>query len=125
MLAFHHHPFFARSPQLGWRIHSTEPDGGSSTRLSSSDEGFHWTIDVPGIDVEHLNLNVEGREVLLKTERKYEHESKFNTHRWLLPQSADPETLTAELSNGVLKISFEKYPSEQARTVEITEVKVA
>ena len=125
MLAFHQYPFFARSPHFGWRIHSTAPFNGSKTLLSSSDEGFHWTVDVPGVDAAHLNLEVEGREVRLKTERKYGDESEFNAHRWRLPQSANPETLAAELSNGVLKISFDKYPSDQSRTVEISVSKAA
>ena len=58
----------SRAPQFGWTLHAAQPKRWPNTPLTESADGFHWTVDVPGIDEGNLNLQIEGREACLKTE---------------------------------------------------------
>ena len=107
------------APVFGWTLRPTQDQLSSRTILSSTEDAFHWTVDVPGVDEPNLELEVEGREVRLKAKREDDDSARQQSFRWLLPKEADPDTLTAHLARGVLKLTVNKYPSAKPRKVSI------
>jgi HSP20 family protein len=79
-------------------------------------------LEVPGIRREDLDINVEGRTLTVRGERKFESEAKEeNFHRierrfgsfvrsFTLPSSVNPEEITATTADGVLKPSPARSP---------------
>jgi HSP20 family protein len=88
-------------------------------------------LEVPGIPQENLSINVEGRTLTVKGERRFENEEKEeNFHRierrygsfvrsFTLPASVDPEQVSATSKDGVLSISLAKKPEAKPRQIAV------
>jgi HSP20 family protein len=88
-------------------------------------------LEVPGIRREDLDINVEGRTLTVRGERKFESEAKEeNFHRierrfgsfvrsFTLPSSVNPEEITATTADGVLSISLAKRPEAKPRQIAV------
>jgi len=88
-------------------------------------------LEVPGIPQQNLNINVEGRTLTVKGERKFEGEEKEeNFHRierrfgsfvrsFTLPSSVDPDQISATCQDGVLSISLAKKPEAKPRQIAV------
>lgn len=125
MLVSNSHSLLAHPSMVNW-VFGPERSVRQQPRLVvSEDDIFEWQIDVPGVMADGLELEVEGRQVRLKTERKYGEQSEHNHLRWVLPKTADSETLSADLSHGVLTLSVRKLSSAQARKVAISTAEAA
>jgi HSP20 family protein len=88
-------------------------------------------FEVPGIRREDLDIQVEGRTLTVKGERKFAKEEKEeNFHRierrygcfvrsFTLPAMVNPEKVEATSAEGVLTISMAKKPEAQPKQIQV------
>jgi HSP20 family protein len=86
-------------------------------------------LEVPGFDEHELEIEVFDHTLVVKGERKEEHEKKelrlrerLETtfeRRFRLPLETDSERLTAVYGKGVLALHVPKTPAHKARKIEI------
>jgi len=88
------------------------------------------TAEVPGVSAEDLHLAVLGDSVTLRGERKseagegeryYRRERPMGTfERTLtLPAPIDPDSVTAEYRNGILRVRMEKAEEAKAKKIAV------
>ncbi len=88
-----------------------------------------WTFyfDLPGVDKEHIDIEVDGNQLVVSGERQSEKEEKKSSYTYTervhgkfqrcftLPDNADTEKISAASENGVLKVHVEKIAQAQAQ----------
>lgn len=99
--------------------------------LWEAGERLHVELDVPGVSADSVEVTVENDQLAITVERsagegepKYLYnERRFGkvTRSLQLPETVDPDSVEAELKNGVLRVSVAKRPETQPRKVEIRE----
>ena len=94
-------------------------------------EGITLKAELPEVDAKDVEIQVEGNTLTLKGERKLEREDKREGyHRiertygtfartFTLPSTVDPEHITAESKDGVLRIFLPKRPETKPRQIKI------
>jgi HSP20 family protein len=97
--------------------------------LWEAGDRLHVELDVPGVAPESVEVTVENGQLVLTVERSLGenppayvyNERRFGkvTRSLALPDTVDPESVEAELKNGVLHVSVAKRPETQPRKVEI------
>ena len=86
--------------------------------------------EIPGIKAEDLEISVVGRTLTLSGERKPEETENVNYHRrerkWgsfrkalTLPEDVNPDAVSAECKDGVLKLVLPKAEHVKPRKIEI------
>ena len=87
-----------------------------SVDIAESKKAYRISVEVPGIDPEQIDLQVEGGTLVLSGEKRQESEDEDEGfHRiersygqfrrvLTLPEDADAEGIKADFKNGVLKI---------------------
>ena len=101
--------------------------------IKENDQQFEIFADMPGVNQDELELTVEKNVLTIKghrTEEKTEEDANqfVRTERISgkfqrsihLPESADNEQVTANLENGVLRLSIPKKAAEQPRRIEVS-----
>jgi HSP20 family protein len=94
------------------------------------DEGsYHVELDVPGVSRESVDLTYEKGTLRITTERTAPEETRKGlvderrygkvTRTVTLPESIDPESITAGLTNGVLHVTVSKKPEAQPKRIEV------
>lgn len=98
------------------------------------EEEGQWRVEVelPGIKQEHVELTLEKNQLKIsaerpvpEVERKYHHQERSygKVERLIaLPETADPESIDAELREGVLHLTFKKKPEAQPRKINVKAV---
>ena len=88
-------------------------------------------LDLPEIKKEDIKVHVDGNVLTIRGERKLEKDvKKENYHRiersygefvrsFTLPPTLDPNTLTAESKDGVLRITVKKREEAKAKAIEV------
>ncbi len=99
--------------------------------IREDDGRFVIQADLPGIDPNDVEILMDKGILTIKGERKSEfeeHEHQYSRierryglfhRRFALPDSADPEGITAEGRNGVLEISIPKRPETTPRRIQV------
>lgn len=89
------------------------------------------TTEIPGLDVQDINISVIGKSLTLRGSRKRdelgENESYHRQERWngefsktvQLPFNIESEKVEAKLSRGVLRITLPKAEAERPKKIEI------
>ena len=89
------------------------------------------SIEVPGIDEKDLDVRVENNILTVHGERKFEKEQKEENFRrverqygsftrsFTLPQTVDPENVTANYEKGVLKIKLAKKSEAKPKQIKV------
>lgn len=90
---------------------------------------YHVEMDVPGVSRDNVELTFEKGTLRITTERAAPEEQRLGlvderrygkvTRTVTLPESIDPDSITAELSNGVLHVTVTKKPEAQPKRIEI------
>jgi len=116
--------------------------GNGETGLSASDwapavdireepDAFVLSADVPGVDPKDIEVTMEQGVLTLKGERAHDKEEEKKgfrrvervrgsfLRRFTLPDTVDPDQITARTNNGVLEIRVPKGEKAQPRRIEI------
>jgi HSP20 family protein len=88
-------------------------------------------LEVPGIDQKDLDVKVENNVLTVSGERKFEKEEKEENFRrverrygsfartFTLPNSVNPEDVSADYNNGVLKIRLGKRAEAKPKQIKV------
>jgi HSP20 family protein len=92
-------------------------------------DSYHVEMDVPGVTRESVDLTYEKGTLRITTERTAPDEQRSGlvderrygkvTRTVTLPESIDPDSISAELTNGVLHVVVSKKPEAQPKRIEI------
>ncbi len=88
--------------------------------------------DLPDVDLKDIDIQVENGTLTLKGERKFEHKesSKEGYHRiergygsfvryFALPDTVDPDKVSADYKNGVLTVTMAKKEVAKPRSIKV------
>jgi len=97
--------------------------------LWEAGEKLHVELDVPGVTADSVEVTVENGQLNITVERSAGEEPPtyvYNERRFGkvtrsldLPDTVDPDSVEANLSNGVLHVAVSKRPETQPRKIEV------
>lgn len=109
----------------------TETRLAPSMDVADTKDGLEVSVELPGLKREDIKIAVDGDMLTISGEKKSEKETKENHYRVVertygefsrsiyLPRSVDASKITANMTDGVLKITAPKRPEAQTKTIEI------
>ena len=90
---------------------------------------FHIKVDAPGVKKEDVELTFDKGALTVGLERKAPEGERTSWHNERgygkvsrsvsLPDTVDPNTITAELANGVLHVTITKLPEAQPKKIDV------
>ncbi len=93
------------------------------------DEAYHVQLDVPGVSKEDVEITFDKGKLSISVERATPEERPNRHHEErtygkavreiALSSQVDPESISAELTNGVLHVTVTKTPEAQPRRIEV------
>jgi len=107
---------------------------GAPAGLWEETDAYHIEMDVPGVTREDVDITLNKSTLQIVAERKQPALSEAENQRkgwhderaygkvtrsFTLPEAIDPDSIEAELNNGVLHVSVAKTPEAQPRRIEI------
>jgi len=99
--------------------------------VAETDDEFEISVDLPGIKLEDVNVELRDNDLWITGERKEEHEEKqknwhriehrYGQFRRVIPlaHNVDAEKIDAEYKDGVLKILVPKTESAKPKRIAI------
>ena len=102
-----------------------------SMDVSETDNAIEIVAELPGLEKKDIELNLVNNLLTIRGEKKNEREEKNKDYHLVersfgsfsrsveLPQGVDPEDISAEIANGVLKVTVKKPAPKQSRQIEI------
>lgn len=102
-----------------------------SIDVSETDEQFLISAELPGMNKEDININLESGRLSISGERSFRNEEEGKTfHRvetkygsfnrsFQLPDYIDEDSIDAKYNNGLLNISINKAENKVKRQIEI------
>lgn len=102
-----------------------------SVDISERDNRYLISVEIPGVKKEDIALTQEGDRLIIRGEKKHEHEEKSETlHRversyghfqrvLTLPQDARAEDISAQFKDGVLIVEVPRQADAQQKTNKI------
>jgi len=100
--------------------------------IYEDEHGIQLKLEVPGIDQKDLDVKVENNVLTVSGERKFEKEEKEENFRrverrygtftrsFTLPNTVNPEDVSADYNNGVLKIKLGKRAEAKPKQIKVT-----
>lgn len=122
-------------PSYGARAKDLKSAGFTpSLDVTENEHGFLVSADLPGMDKEHIDIEVKDEALKISGERHYNHEETtqdghFKSYersfgkfeRWIgLPKNVDTENIQARYENGVLEVMLPKKELSKSNKVKIT-----
>ena len=90
---------------------------------------FHVEVDAPGVTQEGVEITFDKGTLQISLERKTPEGDRTSWHNergygkvsrsFSLPETVDPNTITAELTNGVLHVTITKLPEAQPKKIDV------
>lgn len=99
--------------------------------IKEENDRFVLMADLPGIDPEQIEVSMDKGILTIKGERQSETRTETERYsrierahgtfhrRFALPDSADPDGITADGRNGVLEITIPKRPETTPRRIQV------
>ena len=99
--------------------------------VKDTPEAFIFQADVPGVQEKDLEIQLHGNRLTIRGKRESEQKKQGETYytyersfgsfarTFTLPDSADTESVKADLKDGVLNVTVPKKAKEQPRTVAV------
>ena len=96
-----------------------------------NDNAFVVKAELPGVDKDHIKVDIEGRILTIAGERKTESETKEERYHkrecfygrfersFTLPEGIDPDAVKAEYKDGVLKVEVPKPESRKPKQITV------
>ena len=87
--------------------------------------------EIPGVDTKDIDISLDGRRLIIKGEKKQEHEEKDENYHRLersygyfsrtieLPAEVDPNKVDATHKRGVLKIKLRKAKESETKRIKV------
>jgi HSP20 family protein len=99
--------------------------------VRESDKEYRVTAELPGIDEKDVDVSISGNSLVIKGEKKEEHEREEDGYygsersfgsfeRVINVPDVDPDSGKAEFKKGVLRITLKKKPEAQSKRKRIT-----
>jgi HSP20 family protein len=92
-------------------------------------DSYHVELDVPGVSRDNVDVTFEKGTLRITTERPGPQEQRVGlvderrygkvTRSVTLPESIDPDSISAQLTDGVLHVTVAKKPEAQPKRIEI------
>ncbi len=112
---------------------SVAESSGWAPRVDFAEENGHFslTAELPGVQPDDVDLEVEGSTLTIrgskKIEREVEDERVHLSERWYgtfersftLPSSANPEDISAEFQHGVLRVRIAKRAEARGKKIQV------
>ena len=103
-----------------------------SVYVAEDKEGYVITYEIPGVGKEDVDLNVENRTLMLRTDNKFSPPADFKCMAREfpvcnyavsldLPEQADPTSIKAKVANGILTVKLPKRAELQPRKIAISQ----
>lgn len=114
----------------GWETF-TEMRLAPSMDVADNKDNVEISVELPGLKREDVKIAIDGDMLTISGEKKGEKETKDKNYRLVertygefsrsiyLPRSVDAAKISANMSDGVLKIVAPKRPEAQTKTIEI------
>lgn len=84
-------------------------------------DAIRIVADVPGVDAAHADVHAEMPHLRIACTRTASASVAIRYAATLtLPEAIDPDSLTAELHDGVLEVAMQKSPKARARRIHVT-----
>jgi HSP20 family protein len=105
--------------------------------ISETEGGLEVSTELPGVNMDEIEISVIGENLLIEGEKSDEQKTEEKNYRLVersygrfsrsvpLGFEADPDTVGAKFSNGILKVSIEKPAEVQMKTKKIKIEKVS
>lgn len=115
-------------PDTGWRASTIFP----ALNVAKSQDSFVVTAEIPGMNMDHMEISVEGDTLSLKGERKQESPGEgVSYHRrerahgtfqrsLTLPSRVEAEEVKATYSNGVLTITLPLEKASKPKQISVS-----
>jgi HSP20 family protein len=99
--------------------------------VSETDEAIEIEAELPGLETKDVQINLSDDVLTIRGEKKNEREEKDKNYHLVersygsfsraveLPQGVKPEDVSAEMANGVLKVTVKKPAPKQSKQIEI------
>lgn len=112
-------------------VRNTVVDWVPAVDIIAEKDRFVVRADIPGVNAENIDINMDGSVLTLSGERqaedrsevdgasRYERQTGRFLRRFTLPESADADGIKARSANGILEISIPKQPEVQARRITV------
>jgi len=106
-------------------------DWAPAVDIKENDDNFVIVADIPGVKPEDIEVQMENGVLTIKGEKETEKKEEKDDYkriersygsfyrRFSLPDSADPETISAESDDGVLRITVAKQEKTQPRKIKV------
>ena len=108
-------------------------DSGWNPRVDiyEDEEAIVLKAELPGVEKDNIVVDVEGRVLTLKGERSSDNEVKEESYyrrertfgsferRFNLPDNVDPEKITADYKDGILKLGIPKPDENKPRQITV------
>ena len=111
--------------------HESVADWVPAVDIFEEENRFLLRADVPGVNVDDINVSMENGVLTLSGERRLEPKKeeaaaqrierasgRFFRH-FTLPETTNADGITAKNSNGILEVSIPKMPEVQARRITV------
>jgi len=96
-------------------------DGRSSFQVHTTDQGWRIDVPVPGIDPQHVHLEVAGNTLTIRAEEPNANDgpSLRYDHSFTIPQFLDVEKMSAAHHHGMLQLTLPLKDSVKPRRIPI------
>ncbi len=106
-----------------------------SFEVKETKDAYVFKADLPGVKEKDLDISLTGNRLTVSGKReqeKQEEEERYFTYErsygtfsrsFTLPDGVDPDSIQAELKEGVLTLSIGKKPEVKARKIELKQLK--
>jgi HSP20 family protein len=78
--------------------------GGSDYELYEEDDEFVLSVELPGFEVEEIELAWDDGMLNIAAEREDDQQRRTYHRRFRFPKEVDDEAITAEYTNGILEV---------------------
>ncbi len=127
-------PFYslAKLWEPGFRP-AAEPYMTPPADIVERDDEWIFRVDMPGVDKDHINIHVDGDQLVVSGDRHEETKEKQDGYtyiervdgnferRFVLPETSNRGEISAKTKNGVLEIHIGKQPEVKPRRIAIEE----
>lgn len=117
--------------ELGAELEKTEARWSFKVDILETDKSYLVEADLPGMDPKDVKIDLDGNRLTISGAREVKKEENgLKYHRlergygsffrsFVLPETADLNSIEAEFKNGVLKVKIDKSVKELPRKIQI------